>query len=253
MAGPPERLQAASPRGPFRLLAISRLETLADPGARAPAAGAGSPRSVDASASAARWFADLAAAGVDAVQLREKHLADLALYELAQAARAALPPPARLLVNGRADVALAAGADGVHLPADGVPASALRARFGKRLLIGVSTHRVEEVGRARREGADYVVFGPVYETKALAGRGAPLGPQALARAAAAAAGIPVYALGGVTLERFAEIAASGAAGIAAIRLFQRREELERAVEAGRAYFARAAHEPPPASTSGEPA
>jgi thiamine-phosphate pyrophosphorylase len=223
MDRPIDGSQAAPCPRPFRLLAISQIDTLAGAAAAAGQAAAG-------------WFADLAAAGVDALQLREKRLADLDLYRLALAARAALAPPARLLVNGRADVALAAGADGVHLPADGVPAGALRARFGDRLRIGVSTHRFEEVEQARRAGADYVVFGPVYETPAKAGQGAPLGPQALARAAAA--GIPVYAVGGVTLERFAEIAAAGAAGVAAIRLFrQRRAELERVVEAGRAYFA----------------
>jgi thiamine-phosphate pyrophosphorylase len=214
MASSFEHVQAPRSRRPFRLLAISHLES---------------------GAIASAWFAGLAAAGVDAVQLREKHLSDRALYQLALAARTALPPAARLLVNGRADVAVAAGADGVHLPADGVPAAALRARFGDRLLIGVSTHRLEEVERAHREGADYVVFGPIYEAPPKTGHGEPLGPRALARATAT--GTPVYALGGVTLERFAEIAATGAAGIAAIRLFQRREELERAVEAARAHFA----------------
>jgi thiamine-phosphate pyrophosphorylase len=193
-----------SRRPPFRLLVISQLASL--PGGAGTGAGA--------------WFAGLAAAGVDAVQLREKHLDDLQLYELARLARAALPPPALLLVNGRADVALAAGADGVHLPADGVPAGALRARFGSSLLIGVSTHRHDEVGRARRDGADYVVFGPVYPPPSASGHGPAVGLAALARAAQA--GIPVYALGGVTLERFAEVAAAGAAGVAGIRLFQRR-------------------------------
>jgi thiamine-phosphate pyrophosphorylase len=190
-------------RPPFRLLAISQLATLSGGGGGDAALG---------------WFAALAAAGVDALQLREKRLDDLSLWQLARRARAALPPPAVLLVNGRADLALAAGADGVHLPADGVPAGAVRARFGSGLLIGVSTHRPEEVERARRDGADYVVFGPVYPTPAKAGFGKPAGPRALARAAAL--GIPVYALGGVTLERFAEVAAAGAAGVAGIRLFQ---------------------------------
>ncbi len=170
-------------RAPFRLLAISQLATLPGAGGRGEAALA--------------WFAALAAAGVDGLQLREKHLDDLDQCQLARSARAAFPPPAVLLVNGRADVALAAGAAGVHLPADGVPAGAVRTHFGSGLLIGVSTHRLEEVERARRDGADYVVFGPVYPTPAKAGHGAPAGTRALARAAAL--GIPVYALGGVTL------------------------------------------------------
>jgi thiamine-phosphate pyrophosphorylase len=199
---------------PFRLLAISQLTWPQ----HAPGA----------------WFAALAAAGVDALQLREKHLDDRVLYELARTARAALPRPARLLVNGRADVALAAGGDGVHLPADGVPAAALRARFGGGLLLGVSTHGIEEVERARLAGADYVVFGPVYETPGKLASASPAGPAGLARVAAL--GIPVYALGGVTLERFAEVAAAGAAGVAGIRLFQGLAQLEQVVATGRACF-----------------
>jgi len=217
---------------PFRLLAISQLAAL--------------PGTARRDEAAIGWFAALAAAGVDALQLREKHLDDLGACQLARSARAAFPPPAVLLVNGRADVALAAGADGVHLPADGVPAGAVRARFASGLLIGVSTHRLEEVERAHGDGADYVVFGPVYPTPAKAAYGAPAGTRALARAAAL--GIPVYALGGVTLERFAEVAAAGAAGVAGIRLFQglseldggdagdRMGKLERVVAASRTYF-----------------
>jgi thiamine-phosphate pyrophosphorylase len=174
------------------------------------------------------WFRALAAAGIadiagiGAVQIREKHLEDRALWELTRRARAALPSPVRLLVNGRLDVALAAGADGVHLPSDGLPVAALRARFGPGVLIGRSTHRVEEVDRARDEGADYVTFGPVYETP---GKGAPVGLAGLERAAASAGGLPVYALGGVTLSRFGELAGAGAAGVAGIRLFQKTSDL----------------------------
>lgn len=244
----PAASRAAHP--PFRLLAISQLATLpgagagggsrggtgtgSSGGASAGGAGAGDPSGASRGDAAIGWFAALAAAGVDALQLREKHLDDLDLWRLARSARAAFPRPAVLLVNGRADVALAAGAEGVHLPAEGVPAAALRARFGGGLLIGVSTHRLEEVERARRDGADYVVFGPVYETPAKAAHGAPAGTRVLARAAAL--GIPVYALGGVTLDRFDEVAAAGAAGIAGIRLFQGLPALERVVAASRACF-----------------
>jgi thiamine-phosphate pyrophosphorylase len=221
----------ARPAPPFRLLAISQLDAL-------PAGAAG----------AVAWFAALAAAGVDALQLREKSSSDRALFLLALQARAAFTAPerrARLLVNGRADVALAAGADGVHLPAAGVPADSLRARFGAGLLIGVSTHDPAEIELARQAGADYVVFGPVYPTPGKADA-ALTGAQGLARAVAAAGGpsgagnrgggIPVYALGGVTLERFAEVAAAGAAGIAAIRLFQSPAGLDRVVAAAHEHF-----------------
>ena len=226
----PRAKAAARPRRrPFRLLAVSRLDAgMAAAGAAAAVDGAAAPLT------ATEWFAALAAAGVDALQLREKRLDDRALLALALAARAALPPPARLLVNGRADVALAAAADGAHLPADGVPAAALRARFGATLLLGVSTHDVDEVRRARDDGADYAVYGPVYATPGKPGPATASGPAGLARAAGL--GIPVYAIGGVTLDRFAEIAAAGAAGVAAIRLFQRLDLLQQVVEAAVACF-----------------
>jgi thiamine-phosphate pyrophosphorylase len=161
------------------------------------------------------WLGRLATAGVRAVQIREKDLDDRAVYELARQARAVL---STVLVNGRLDLALAAGADGAHLPADGVPVAALRRRFGPGVLLGVSTHRVEEVERALQDGADYVTFGPVWPTPSKEHYGPPLGVGELARAARV--GIPVYALGGVMLSRIGEAAAAGAAGVAGIRLFQ---------------------------------
>src|SRR5918996_1198365 len=179
----------------FRALAISDRRSLPD----------GDP---------AGWLGLLARAGqaeILAVQIREKDLDDRALYGLTRLARSVLPPPARLLVNGRIDIALAAGADGAHLPADGPPAAALRARFGPRLepdiLLGVSTHRIEEVEQAQRDGADYVTFGPVWATPSKARFGPPVGLDALARVASL--GIPVYALGGVTLMRLGEVASAG--------------------------------------------
>lgn len=180
------------------------------------------------------WLRSLAAAGVGAVQIREKDLDDRALYGLARLARSLLPRETVLLVNGRLDVALAAGAQGTHLPADGVPSAPLRRRFGPGVVLGRSTHRVEEVERARDEGADYVTFGPVYPTPSKARYGPPVGLEALARAAAA--GLPVYALGGVTLERFGEVASTGAAGVAGIRLFQDAAALAEVVWSAREHF-----------------
>jgi thiamine-phosphate pyrophosphorylase len=182
----------------------------------------------------ADWLRALAAAGIGAVQIREKDLDDRDLFDLTRLARTVLPPAVRLLVNGRLDVALAAGADGVHLPADGVPVGGLRARFGTEVLIGRSTHSVEEVERARDEGADYVTFGPVFATP---GKGAPVGLEGLARAAAV--GVPVLALGGVTLERFGDLAGAGAAGVAAIRLFQSIQDLTEVARTAREVFGRA--------------
>lgn len=181
------------------------------------------------------WLARLAAAGVRAVQVREKDLEDRAVWELARQARAALPSPATVLVNGRLDLALAAGADGAHLPSDGVPVAALRRRFGLGVLLGVSTHSVAEVERAWQDGADYVTFGPVWPTPSKEGYGPPRGGEELARAARV--GIPVYALGGVMLSRFGEAAAAGAAGVAGIRLFQG-PALDEIVAAARQCFAK---------------
>lgn len=184
------------------------------------------------------WLRALGAAGVGAVQIREKDLEDRALYDLARLSRETLPPATRVLVNGRLDIALAAGADGAHLPADGLPAAPLRARFGacfgSGVLLGRSTHSTEEVERARDEGVDYVVFGPVYPTP---GKGEPAGTAALAQAAMAAGpGVPVFALGGVTLQRFGEVAAAGAKGVAAIRLFQDAAGLASVARAAREIF-----------------
>jgi len=182
----------------------------------------------------ASWLARLASAAPDAIQIREKDLSDRALYELARQARAVLPASTRLLVNGRLDIALAAGADGVHLPADGPPAAALRARFGAGVLLGVSTHCIEEVERAQSDGADYVTFGPVYATVSKARYGPPLGTGALRQAASV--GIPVLALGGITLERLDELASTGAAGVAGIRLFQPPSDLDAVLAAIRRTF-----------------
>jgi thiamine-phosphate pyrophosphorylase len=185
----------------------------------------------------AAWLGRLAQAvppEILAVQIREKDLDDRALYGLARLARSALPPATRLLVNGRLDIALAAGADGAHLPADGPPVAALRARFGPGVLLGVSTHHVDEVERAHRDGADYVTFGPVYATPGKARYGPPAGLDAMRRAAAL--GIPVFALGGVTLERLGEVASAGAAGVAGIRLFQPPFDLETVLRSIRQSF-----------------
>lgn len=185
------------PASTFDLLAISDLPSLAEP--------------------FGDWLRRLAAAGVGALQIREKERDDRDVLALARKARAALRD-AVVLVNGRLDIALAAGADGAHLPADGVPLDALRRRFGSDVMLGRSTHHVEEVEAALREGADYVTFGPVYPTPSKERYGPPRGLDELARASRLP--IPVYALGGVTLSRFGEVAEAGAAGVAGIRLFQ---------------------------------
>ncbi len=163
------------------------------------------------------WLRELDEAGIDAVQVREKALSDRDLAQRVREARAAWPSPRLLLVNGRLDVALAAGADGVHLPGDGVPAAALRERFGSKVVIGCSTHQIEEVEAACAAGAEYATFGPVFPTPSKMRYGRPPGLEGLRQAVDR--GLPIVALGGIDAGRVADIAAAGAAGLAGIRVF----------------------------------
>ena len=166
----------------------------------------------------ARVTAALAGAppGSVAVHLREKDLGGGALLALARSLGAACRASgALLLVNDRLDVALAAGADGVHLPAAGVPQAEARRLLGPGRLVGVSCHSAEDVARARDGGADYATFSPIWDTPSKRGFGPPVGLAALA--AAARLGLPLVALGGVEPERAPEAFAAGAAGVAVIR------------------------------------
>jgi thiamine-phosphate pyrophosphorylase len=152
-------------------------------------------------------------AGLPAVQLREKELSDAALLALAErlrsetAARGAL-----LLVNGRVDVAVAVGADGVQLGTGALPVAEARRLLAPGTLVGVSTHTAQEVAEAGAAGADFVLYGAVYRTP---GKTA-VGPEALATAVRAAA-VPVLAIGGVTAAEIPALRRAGAAGVAVIR------------------------------------
>lgn len=151
-----------------------------------------------------------------AIQLRDKELDARELLKAALELRRLCDRyRARLLINDRLDIAIAARADGVHLPADSFSATQARALLGPAALIGRSTHQGAEVAEALREGADFVVFGPVYQPFSKGGYGDPRGVAGL-KAACRSAPIPVFALGGITPERVREIAATGAAGVAVI-------------------------------------
>jgi thiamine-phosphate pyrophosphorylase len=165
----------------------------------------------DVLSSAARAVRD----GVDMIQVREKDLAARELLDLVSKVRdLAAGTKTRVLVNDRLDVALAAGIDGVHLPSNGLPPERVR-RFVS--VLGVSIHSVDEGLRAERAGADFVVFGPVFESP---GKTA-VGLEPL-RNVAASLKIPVLAIGGVTTANAGDVLSAGAAGIAGIRLFQSR-------------------------------
>lgn len=158
--------------------------------------------------------------GVDWIQIREK---DLSCRDLFALTRAALERVARhgtrVLVNERLDVALAAGAHGVHLPSDAPAPSGLRPVTPAGFVIAVSTHSADELLRAECEGADFATFGPVFPTVSKPGHVAIPGLAGL-REACRAASLPVAALGGVTAGRERDCAAAGAAAVAGIGMFQ---------------------------------
>ncbi|HEY6300427.1 MAG TPA: thiamine phosphate synthase [Candidatus Binatus sp.] len=149
-----------------------------------------------------------APAGSVALQLREKDLPARELYELALRLREICTRAgAPLIVNDRVDVAIAAGADGVHLPFDSIGVSMARKLLGPGRLIGVSSHSPPDVSGAAREGADFAVFGPVFDPLSKPATGPGWGASGLAAACGAGA-IPVFALGGITPERARELFAS---------------------------------------------
>jgi thiamine-phosphate pyrophosphorylase len=156
------------------------------------------------------------APGRVAVHLREKALGAGALLALGVALAGVCRRHRQLLlVNQRLDVALACGADGVHLPASAVGPAEARRLLGPGALVGVSCHRPEEVARALAGGADYASFGPVWATPSKARYGAPVGLEALREASRL--GLPLLALGGVAPELAPLAFEAGASGVAVIR------------------------------------
>lgn len=190
----------------------------------------------------AEKIATLAGSGVDWVQIREKDLSARQLTGLARAALRCGPVQSdkdhgrpRILVNDRVDVALTAGAGGVHLGESSLPVGDVKVFVRSRVsakdfLLGVSCHSLESVKSAGTGGADYVFFGPVFATPSKAAFGEPHGVERLADICRSVP-IPVLAIGGITLENACECFAAGAAGVAAIRLFQGAPEPAAVVEA----------------------
>lgn len=157
------------------------------------------------------------------VQLREKDASDQDTLAWARLARETLGAALPLYVNGRFDIALSAGADGVHLPASGLPLARVRAATPRGFRIGVSTHSAAEARNAIEGGADLVLLGPVFDTPSKRAYGTPLGTRVLGELPPLAGhACEVYAIGGISLENISQLEPyrDRIAGIAGIRLFQ---------------------------------
>lgn len=174
-------------------------------------------------------------ARVTLIQLREKSLRPRVLYELTRrAVELTRGSETRLIINDRADIALAAGADGVHLTTRSLDPLVVRRTAHSNFLIGVSTHSLAEAQAARMNDADFAVFGPVFDTSAKYVDDAsppppPPGLDGLREAAHALAPFPLLALGGVRRQNILQVIGAGAQGIAAIRLFSDESQLDAVV------------------------
>ena len=187
---------------------------------------------------------DLAAeARVSLIQIREKALAAHTLFELAsKAAALTRGSETRVVVNDRADIARAAGCDGVHLSTRSLEAGVVRRAFGEEFLIGVSTHTHEEARASATCGADFAVFGPVFDTPTKRAYGPPVGLEVLKETARSLKPFPLVALGGVDESNLSDCLAAGAEGVAAIRLYANGQNLARTVHLIEDLYARETRE-----------
>ena len=157
------------------------------------------------------------------IQIREKNLTAKLLFELtSKAVKITKGSSTRVLVNDRADIATAARADGVHLTSRSISTEVIRKTFGSEFIIGVSTHNIDEAKGAVAGRADFIVFGPVFETP---GKGEASGLAALSEVCDKLDAFPVLALGGVDLENYRSVLDAGATGFAAIRSLNDADEL----------------------------
>lgn len=169
--------------------------------------------------------------GADVVQLRAKASGGREMYELATAIRELVRAEVRgtlFLVNDRVDVALAVGADGVHVGWEDLPPSRVRSLIGEEMVLGVSASSLEEALEAQRAGADYLGVGPVFPTGTKADAGDPMGLEGL-REIAGRAEVPVVAIGGIRPEMVREVLEAGASGVAVISAVTEAEDMYEAV------------------------
>jgi thiamine-phosphate pyrophosphorylase len=166
-------------------------------------------------------------AGADMVQIREPDLPARDILDVIQSLTGPAQHHAAILVNDRADIA-ACTESGVHLTTRSLPVDVIRAGFSSEMLVGVSTHTLEEALAAQLGGADFVVYGPVFETASKKQYGEPVGIESL-RAVTTGLTIPVIALGGISASNFRQVLAAGASGVAGISMFIEAPDLENLV------------------------
>lgn len=177
---------------------------------------------------------DAVSDGVNMIQIREKELPARLLFDLVRrAVDVVRDTPAIVVVNDRADIAIAAGADGVHLRESSLPPAVVRQRFLRELVVGVSTHSFSAAKSAASSGADYIVVGPVFESP---GKGPPIAESELMRVYLELNGFPVLALGGVDAENVVTVLNAGASGVAAIRSLNDQDARRQICEAIASYY-----------------
>lgn len=165
---------------------------------------------------------------IDFIQIREKKLPARLVYELASAAaKITADSQTKLLVNDRADIALAARADGVHLTARSLSVEIIRKYFPSSFIVGVSAHTFEEAENARRQAADFAAFSPIFSTPAKENYGAPQGLENLRFLCERLKPFPIVALGGINAENYQSVLDCGARGFAAIRFLNDRGNLRK--------------------------
>ncbi|HZA54641.1 MAG TPA: thiamine phosphate synthase [Candidatus Udaeobacter sp.] len=168
--------------------------------------------------------------GVKAIQLREKDLGGKELFDLAEKTRElCIRYDARFLINDRIDVALAVDADGVQVGSASIPIDTARKLLGPRKLLGASTHSLAEAQQAEQNGADFILFGPVYFTPSKAVYGAPQGLAALKKIVEKIPS-PVYAIGGIKPENINDARATGVRGVALISAITNAENPKEATQ-----------------------
>ncbi len=162
---------------------------------------------------------------ISLIQIREKQLSARMLFELAsEAVKSTKNSATKLLINDRADIALAANADGVHLTSKSLSAAVIKLNFPKNFIVGVSTHTLETAVNARQQGADFVTFSPIYYSPH---KGDLQGIEKLKEVCERLNSFPVIALGGIDAANVADVLKAGADGFAAIRFLNNEANLRK--------------------------